>query len=120
MNAAAHQVTAAAAVGAVLHHTERLRSESTSWPIAGAGLAALLTNLPDILEPALHPNHRQFFHSLAFAALIGAGWKSVYDWKPATDDGRLWRRVIMIGAGAYLCHLALDATTVKSLPLLGK
>lgn len=120
MNAVAHRVTAAVAVGAVLRHAEQLRGESTGWPIGGAGLAALLTNLPDILEPALHPNHRQFFHSLTFAALIGAGWKSAYDWKPMTEDGRFWRRVFMIGAGAYLCHLALDATTAKSLPLLGK
>lgn len=32
----------------------------------------------------------------------------------------LLRRVGMIGISAYLLHLAVDATTAKSLPLMGK
>lgn len=60
----------------------------TFKPIVGAGLAVLLTNLPDQMEPATHPNHRQFFHSVACAA--------------------------------YGVHLALDATTRKSLPFFGR
>ncbi len=120
MNAAAHQCTAALATGAVLHIHERDRGEATAWPLAGGGLAAVFTKLPDVLEPAVNPNHRQFFHSVAFALLVGAGWKTLYDLKPETDDGRFWRKVGMIAAGAYLCHLALDATTTRSLPLIGR
>jgi len=62
----------------------------------------------------------QFFHSLAFAAAVAVGWKALYDWQPETDDARFWRKVGMIGAGAYLCHLVLDATTKRSLPLIGR
>jgi membrane-bound metal-dependent hydrolase YbcI (DUF457 family) len=90
------------------------------WPFAGAGLAAVLTKLPDVLEPAVTPNHRQFFHSVAFAALVAAGWKALHDWQPETDEGRFWRKVGMIAAGAHVCHLALGATTSRSLPLIGR
>jgi len=120
MNAAAHQWTAALATGAVLHVREREHGEATAWPLVGGGLAAIFTKLPDVLEPAVNPNHRQFFHSLAFAAAVAVGWKALYDWQPETDDARFWRKVGMIGAGAYLCHLVLDATTKRSLPLIGR
>jgi membrane-bound metal-dependent hydrolase YbcI (DUF457 family) len=120
MNAAVHYWTAALAAGMVLHADERTRGQVTPWPIAGTGLAAVATNLPDILEPAVTPHHRQFFHSLAFAGLLIAAGKALYDWQPETDEGRFWRKAGLIGLGAYLCHLALDATTPRSLPLLGR
>ena len=120
MNAAAHQWTAALATGVVLHSRELERGKATAWPLAGSGLAAILTKLPDILEPPVHPHHRQLFHSLAFATLVAAGWKALYEWRPQSDEGRFWRKLGMIGAGAYLCHLALDALTARSLPLVGR
>ena len=120
MNAAAHQWTAALTAGLMLHADERTRGQLTAWPIAGAGLAAVATNLADILEPAVNPRHRQLFHSLAFAGLLIAGGKALYDWQPETEKGRFWRKAGLIGLGAYLCHLALDATTPRSLPLLGR
>lgn len=120
MNAAPHQWTAALAVGAVLRSGEVERGEATAWPLAGGGLAALLTKPPDVLEPAVDPHHRQFFHSVACAALVTAGWKALHEWQPQSEEGRFWRKVAMIGAGAYLCHLALDALTARSLPLVGR
>jgi membrane-bound metal-dependent hydrolase YbcI (DUF457 family) len=120
MNAAAHQWTAALATGLALHADERARGQTTAWPIAGAGFAAVATNLPDIMEPAVNPHHRQFFHSLAFAGLLIVAGKALYDWQPETDEGRFWRKAGLIGLGAYMCHLALDATTPRSLPLLGR
>lgn len=120
MNAAAHQWTAALATGAVLHASEVQRGEATAWPLAGGALAAILTKLPDVLEPAVHPHHRQFFHSVACAALVAAGWKKLHEWQPQSDEGRFMRKVGMIGTGAYLCHLALDALTARSLPLVGR
>lgn len=78
MSAAIHQWTAALATGAVLRSREVDRGEATAaWPLAGGGLAALLTKLPDVLEPAAYPHHRQFFHSVAFAAVVAAGWKAI-------------------------------------------
>jgi inner membrane protein len=61
MNAVIHQWTAALATGAVLHSAEVERGEATAWPLAGGGLAALLTKLPDVLEPPVHPHHASSF-----------------------------------------------------------
>lgn len=60
-NATAHRIGAAVAVGAALAHAEKERGESSLKPVAGAGLAAMLGTLPDKIEPAVHPQHRQFF-----------------------------------------------------------
>ena len=120
MNAFAQQITAALAAGFVLHASEREEGLQTGWPLTGAGLAAIFTSLPDFLEPATNPIHRQFFHSLVFAGGVACCWRAVLDWQPDTDDGRLLRKVALIAAGAYICHLALDATTAKSLPFLGR
>ncbi len=120
MNAAAHQWTAAFTTGAVLHASEVQRGEATAWPIAGGVLAAIFAKLPDVLEPAVHPHHRQFFHSVACTALVAAGWKKLHEWQPPSDEGRFLRKIRMIGAGAYLCHLAPDALTARSLPLVGR
>ena len=63
MNAAIHQWTAAIATGAALHSREVEHGEATAWPLAGGGLAALLTKLPDLLEPAVHPHHLRDLHA---------------------------------------------------------
>jgi hypothetical protein len=57
---------------------------------------------------------------VAFAALVATGWKALHGWQPQSDDARFWRKVGMVGAGAYLCHLALDGLTARSLPLIGR
>src|SRR4051812_12876334 len=119
-NGPTHRLAAAAIVGMACVHAERHHKCSTFKPVAGAALAAFLTNLPDILEPALHPNHRQFFHSLLFAALVMRGAHCVYEWEPQTDREEITRFILLVGAGAYLVHLALDAVTAKSLPLIGR
>lgn len=72
--------------------------------------------LPDLLEPATHPNHRGLCHS--HLAVLG-GLKLVQDlWRnpsiPVED-----KAIFTALAIATLSHLALDATTAKSLPLVG-
>lgn len=86
-----------------------------------AGLAAsVLTKLPDLLEPATSPNHRQFFHSLVFASLLGVGLYKLHQWEPDAVADKFWKALGMLAISGYLIHLALDATTAKSLPLIGK
>jgi len=89
-------------------------------PFVAGALASVFTNLPDLIEPATNPNHRQFFHSVAFAGAISYGLKCAYDWEPDSNQKRMLRHMLLILGGAYLTHLALDAFTRKSLPLLGK
>ena len=94
--------------------------QATGNAIASGGIGALCGSLPDLLEPAVHPNHRQFFHSVVFAAVLIEGGRRIYRWQPDNDWQRLVRGLALITGGAYLVHLAMDATTAKSLPLLGK
>jgi len=92
-------------------------------PVDGASLAmglfaAALPTLPDCIEPALHPNHRKFFHSVAFAAGMGYALHRAYRWETEGDWEKLARAILLVGGAAYLGHLALDAMSAKSLPLI--
>jgi membrane-bound metal-dependent hydrolase YbcI (DUF457 family) len=119
-NGTTHRLVAAVVIGSACAHAERDEHEKTTKPLAGAGIAALLTNLPDVIEPAAHPNHRQFFHSCVFAGVVAWAAYRAYKWEPATPTEDAIRFIALIGAGAYLVHLVLDAGTAKSLPLIGR
>lgn len=115
-----HRAVAAVVVGlaATKHDTDR--GEKTLKPVAGSLLATMATCLPDILEPATNPSHRQFFHSVAFACAIGYGLKKVHEWEPENEWEDLLRFGVLVVGYSYLIHLALDSLTAKSLPLLGR
>jgi len=91
--------------------------------------------LPDLLEPATHPDHRAIFHSLT----VGGGGNAaaiskVPQWqadlraraRECTAAGDHWGALLMnllVGVVAglpagYVSHLVLDSTTPKSLPIL--
>lgn len=117
--AVAHRTVAGTLIGIAIAYDESQTGRSTVWPITGGGLGALFGTLPDILEPAHHPHHRQFFHSLFFAAVLGYLWYKLYKWKPEEAWQQTARMIGLIAIGAYLIHLAMDATTPKSLPVVG-
>lgn len=119
-NAFAHRTGAALMVGGFLLAHENQEGKHTHAPFSGSVLAALCTNLPDILEPAVHPHHRQFFHSVAFAALIGGCVYKLYQWETETEMEKILKFCLLVAGSAYLIHLAMDACTRRSLPLLGK
>jgi inner membrane protein len=119
VNAAAHQLTAGAAVGLFLAHGEQKRGQATIGPLAGGLAAGILTKLPDLLEPATSPNHRQFFHSLACGGLLVAGFLKLCDWEPKDATQDFLKTLGKLAIVGYLIHLTLDATTAKSLPILG-
>lgn len=88
--------------------------------ILATSTSTVFSKLPDILEPASNPHHRQFFHSLVVLSALGVGVKRIYDWE---TEGKFeaFLRVVLLSAGAgYISHLLLDFTTPRSLPLLGK
>lgn len=121
MNGPAHRTFTGLSIAAFLAMQERREGKpATALPLAGGAAGALLACLPDLLEPAIHPNHRQFFHSVAFAGLLLAGFIKLKAFEPKTPEGELLRLLGLVAIPAYLIHLAMDATTVKSLPLLGK
>ena len=119
MNAKTHQITASLVIGGFLAYKEYQAGEQSLKPFIGTGLAALATRLPDILEPADHPNHRQFFHSLVFAAMMGRTIVELNSWQAQTDFEKALKFALLVIGNAYLVHLALDLITPKSLPLIG-
>lgn len=120
MNAKTHQIVASLAIGVYLAYKEYQAGEQSLKPFAGAALAAWATKLPDILEPPDHPNHRQFCHSLTFATMLGCTLIELNAWQAQTDFEKALKFSLLVIVNAYLVHLALDFTTTKSLPLIGK
>lgn len=120
MNAQAHRLAGAvtlATLSAALAPTSDDR-----MPHAAVGCAGgyCFGTLPDIIEPATSPHHRQFFHSWAFAGLLAYGTYRLYRWDAPTLEEKCWRAIGLIAGGAYLVHLALDAMTKRSLPVIGR
>lgn len=86
---------------------------------AGVAMAACAT-LPDWLEPAVHPHHRQFFHSALFLAGLGYGMYWLAMTEPKTDSQRWLKYLSLMMVGATAVHLVMDAATPRSLPWVGK
>ncbi len=70
--------------------------------------------LPDLLEPALHPNHRSIFHSVI--ALGGAGCLGYKVIKSPLDSES--KSYVLTALASFASHLVLDSTTPKGLPFL--
>ncbi len=96
----------------------------------GAGASILTARLPDFLEPAINPNHRAFFHSYAFAAIIGIGvvklWIMFKKLSRVPIEKRdtphyfkiLFIMALIVCGIAILVHLIFDAFTSKGLPMI--
>jgi inner membrane protein len=104
------------AASAAVQHQEGRPIDGSAMAMGAA--AACLPSLPDFLEPALHPNHRQFFHSVTFAAGIAYVMHRVYQWEAQEPLEKFARLAMLVGGSAYLAHLARDAFTAKSLPVI--
>jgi inner membrane protein len=119
-NGAVHQLAGAVAGIGICLKNNGNRPEDQFDPLIAGVLGASLGKLPDWLEPAVHPNHRQFFHSVAVLTTGAYGIKKLFEWNPETQ-GKVWlRRILLVGGAAYISHLLLDGVTPKSLPLIGK
>jgi len=120
VNGPAHQIVAGVATGVYIAQREHRAGIQTAKPMLGGVAAAFLTKLPDILEPATSPNHRQFFHSLAFVGLLGLALHELNRWQPESSRGEVVKALGQVAIPAYLIHLFLDSLTAKSLPLVGR
>lgn len=119
-NGNTHRLIAALAVGGTSLANEAIHGEVTGKPLLSALIASLLTNLPDMIEPASNPYHRQFFHSVLFGGAVAYAGVKAYEWLAEDDFEKAVRALLMVGCGAYLVHLLADSTTPRSLPLVGK
>jgi len=120
MNAAEHRLGSAILLGSLAASLNKDPEKVvTNTAVVCAGGYCFAT-LPDMLEPATNPHHRQFFHGLVFAGALGYGLYKLYQWGPESPEGRFLRAFGLIAGGSYLIHLAFDATTKRSLPLVGR
>jgi len=119
-SAPTHRFVNFAVTATYLSSQPKEKQRGLAHPLLGASASALLARLPDILEPAHNPHHRQFFHSLAFASVLGYGLYRAYEWEPDAPMEELARSIALICGSAYLLHLAADFMTARSLPLIGK
>lgn len=96
--------------------------------LLSSGIGLSTARIPDILEPAIHPNHRDFFHSLVFAGYTGyVGFKALQDFNvrrferkalgiKQRSKNEILDIIIVIGAVSILLHLFMDGFTKKGLP----
>jgi len=116
-----HLFISAAATGITYLAMSRyyLRQPSLEEAVTCVGVGMLSGIAPDLMEPALHPQHRQFCHSLtAGGLLVHTGLTKCGEQNNNWSQfAKILGACVIIG---YLVHLALDATTPRSLPLLGK
>lgn len=125
----------------------QLRGSDRFWNVVGGALGgAIGGRLPDMLEPATNPNHRQFAHGVLPAIGVTVATKNMR--RKARDKARSWanqahtpsasralrvgesgppRELRFVALGAlrgletgYASHLAADALTPKGLPLVGR
>ena len=101
-NGSTHQIAGAlAGLGICLADKGRDKAEPLA-PLAAATIGTLVGKLPDQLEPALHPNHRQFFHSVLVFGLVGYGIDKAYRWEPQSTTDVWIRRVLLVAGASYL------------------
>ncbi|MBI5222814.1 metal-dependent hydrolase [Candidatus Micrarchaeota archaeon] len=81
------------------------------WGAVGAGVALV----PDILEPAVSPNHRAIAHSLVTGGALLYTTKRVWDSSELNSEQKAGASALI---GAYLSHLVADSMTPAGLPVL--
>lgn len=117
MNGHAHRIVGGVVGGAAYVVCCKVLGREPTWLglATSVGVGGAAASLPDLLEPASHPNHRAFFHSVAFNSLLAVsirkGWLSPV--LPSDQKG-----LLTISGLAYLSHPCLDAFTPKGLPFL--
>jgi hypothetical protein len=105
---------AAAIVGAVFeffHAAHHGRPVTPKNLLIAAGAGYLGSRAPDVIEPPVHPHHRDLAHSVT----VGAG--VVYAVTQVDGDSELDVAKRAFGVG-YATHLVQDAETPRSIPLL--
>jgi inner membrane protein len=120
MNGPSHRTATALSLAAGGFASGRTTEERQAGALLGGTGGYIFACLPDWIEPATNPNHRQFFHSVAFGVVLGIGLYKLYKWEPETAIEEVVRVTALVAGAAYFVHLFLDSTTPRSLPLVGR
>jgi inner membrane protein len=94
-----------------------LTEKEIEWgKVVGSALVGALAALaPDLLEPALNPHHRKFFHSITALALLGYGNYRAIRSTTLSSDLKI---AILVAFAGYASHIVMDSVTPRSLPLI--
>lgn len=90
-------------------HNEWITPDGLITSMMGGAATGIL---PDILEPAKNPNHRQFFHSILTLGLNSYLAGSVL--QSNLDNEK--KGILLATLGGYSSHLIIDSTSPKGLP----
>ncbi len=112
-----HEVIGAIVGGAVANLNKGEANKAVINVVTGAVVGKYVARLPDILEPAAHPNHRNFFHSWLFLGTLGAGMYELWKWEPEETHEKIFKWGLLIAGSAYASHLLRDSLTPKGLPI---
>jgi membrane-bound metal-dependent hydrolase YbcI (DUF457 family) len=93
---------------------ENLTLQGVLGSLVLGGFAGIL---PDVIEPPSSPNHRGFFHSMAFLGMLSYGNNKMIGSQRMTDGQKL---LTVLFSVAYGTHLASDSVTAKGIPLLSR
>lgn len=115
-----HQFAGAVTGVIIVAVNDGLTTKIVYNPAVAGRISTNLGKLPDISESVLrNPHHRQLFHSVYFLSLATEGVKKINERQPRDDFEKALRGSLLIG-DADITHLALNALTTCSLPLLRK
>src|SRR5438128_3681878 len=109
MNAAEHRLSSAVVMGSIAASMTKNPEDTVGNTVTACAGGYCFATLPDLVEPATNPHHRQFFHSVLFAAALGYGMYKVYCWETQSPLEEFVRKLALVAGGAYLVHLAVDA-----------
>lgn len=116
------RVSTHAAVGAVVGVTTYLiccrlfQRQTTAGELLLSAVGGVTFAIaPDLLEPALDPGHRAFFHSITLLGGMTFGGYKALTSPGFTEQGKL---TLLTASTAYASHLILDLLTPKSLPFI--
>jgi inner membrane protein len=111
-------IGATVAVGGYLAYCYFRRKKVDGLELFGFGLIGASAGLlPDMLEPAIHSHHRQFFHSYAAAGLLAYANRAVWENPLVPHEQKV---AFSIASGSYFSHLVADGQTPRGIPLVGR
>jgi len=116
MNGTQHRIMGALVGGGFYMDSARIfESQPTlGGLVVAVGAGVVMASLPDLIEPADHPNHRAFFHSVVFNGALAVCLSNIwFSERPPSE-----KTLLMILGLAWLSHSCLDALTPKSLPFI--
>jgi membrane-bound metal-dependent hydrolase YbcI (DUF457 family) len=81
------------------------------------GVGTVCGIAPDVFEPAIHPHHRAFGHSLALSACL-AKFAATFCTKENGNWQQFQKILAAVAIVSYLAHLFADALTPRCLPVV--